>query len=414
MDFPPLVLSALLCAALPLAAGDWPGFRGGDARAASAEKGFPDTFTEKDFAWNVALPGTGVSSPAVKDGRLYLTADTGSGGKRLVLCLRATDGGEVWRHEDNYEAHAQHRFNSFASSTPCVDGNRVYISWTSGGAMTAMALTLDGKPSWRTDLGPYQEEHGSGASPVLADGVLVVVKDNVGPSSFLFGLNPEDGSVIWKLPRQNKRTPFATPVVLKTKTEGAVVIFAGQPHALTAVRARDGKLLWEVENEVPDQRAVGSPAVAGDIVYMTVGSGGAGRGSVAVKVSEEKGELVWQSRKGMPYVTSPLGLGDHIYTLGDGGILSCVNAGDGSEVWSERVFSDKAYSSPVAVDGKIFCVSRNGSVAVVASGPEFRILGTGALGGECDATPAVSDGRMFFRTRDHLLCLPASAAPARP
>jgi len=394
-----------------VSAQEWTRFRGPAGAGTSPAGNFPDNFSEKDFAWKITLPGEGVSSPVLWGTRLFLTSETTEPGQRAVLAYDAVTGRELWRVMDQFSSYGKHQFNSFASSTPCVDAGRVYLAWADGGNMKAMALSHDGKPLWTKDLGPYAEEHGSGASPILAGGVLIIAKDNAGTDSAILGLKPEDGSPVWKHPRQSVRTPFSTPLVIKQADGREAVILSGNPKALTCLNAADGKVLWEVENATPTDRPVASPVLAGDICYMTMGQGGTGKASVAVRITDPRPELVWQSKKGLPYVPTALGSSTRLYLLGDGGVLTCVNAADGKEVYSERVFTDKAYSSPVMVGDKIICTGRNGQVAMVAAGDQFKKLGEGQLGESTDATPAIAGGRLFFRTRTHLMCLPAATRP---
>ncbi len=405
------LLFALTLFSGAVSAQEWTRFRGPDGSGSSAAGGFPDHFGEGDFAWKVALPGPGIASPVLWGSRLFLTSETAEAGKRVVLAFDAASGRELWRVEDRFSVYGQHQFNSFASSTPCVDGERLYLAWTSGGNLQVMALSHEGKALWTRDLGAYGEEHGSGSSPVLAGGVLVVPKDNVGGESFIAGLKPSDGTVVWKHARQSVRTPFSTPLVFRQADGREAVVLTGNPQALTCLDAADGRVLWEVENPSPTDRAVGSPTLAGGICFMTMGQGGTGKASVAVRVSEAKPSILWQRSKGLPYVPSALGDGKRIYLLGDGGVLTCLRAEDGTEVYSERVFADKVYSSPVMAGDRIYCTGRSGEVAVVAAGDTFRKLGEGQLGAASDATPAIAGGRLFFRSKTHLLCLPSASTP---
>ena len=387
---------------------EWTRFRGPDGGGTSKAASFPDSFSAKDFSWQTALPGLGISSPVLWGERLFLTSESAEEGQRLVLAYDAASGKELWRVKNSFGKEGKHQFNSSASSTPCLDAERLYLAWTSGGNMKAQALSHEGKPAWTTDLGSYAEDHGSGASPVLAGGVLVVVKDNGSSDSFIFGIKPGDGSVVWKHPRQSVRTPFATPLVIRQKDGREAVIIAGNPAALTCLDAASGKLLWEVESATPADRPVASPALAGDICFMSTGQGGSGKNSVAVRITDPKPAILWQNRKGLPYVPTPIGAGHRFYILNDGGVLTCVKAEDGSEIYSERVFTDKAYSSPVLAGDRLIITGRSGQVAVILAGDKFQKLGEGHLGADSDASPAIAGGRLFFRTKTHLICLPSA------
>jgi outer membrane protein assembly factor BamB len=197
----------------PLAAQDWTRFHGPSGGNAAAPS-LPASFTDADFAWKTDLPGTGVSSPVAWGNSIFLTTETDSS-SRALLCLDLSSGKERWRLADSFDAHGKHRFNSFASSTPSVDKDRIYLSWTSGGNMLALAADHNGRKLWQANLGPYSEEHGSGASPVLAGPALIVVNDSQGADGAILGLNPKDGTTLWKLPRRSDRTPFSTPAVFE-------------------------------------------------------------------------------------------------------------------------------------------------------------------------------------------------------
>lgn len=408
---PALILSILLPATAP--AGDWASFRGPDASGVSrSDFVFPVPFGDQDVEWRAGLPGRGASSPVVYGGKVYLTCEAAEDSKRLVVCLSLADGREVWRVEDSFAPYGKHSFNSFASSTPAADEHGVYLAWSSGDRMIAVALSHDGRKRWQTDLGPYHEEHGSGASPVLAGGRLIVGKDNVGAESFLAGLDPADGSILWKVPRSSSRTPFSSPVPVRHSDGRECVVVAGNPVALTCVSAADGAVVWEVNypDHDPALRPVASPVRAGETLFAAVGQGGAGKSGIAVKAGGNVPAIAWEGRKSLPYVPTPLALGGRLYVAGDGGVLTCVDPADGRELWSERVFRDKVYSSPVSSGGRIYVLSRSGRLAAVSVTDGFRLLGETSLGEATDATPAISGNRLILRTNTRVICLRGSAA----
>lgn len=407
------VMKILLIAAAAISlshcaiAQEWTRFLGANGSATGRAPGIPATFSDADYSWKAELPGTGVSSPVVWGDRVFLTAEFPDGGQRAVLCYSLATGRELWRFADKFQPHGKHKFNSFASSTPVLDKDRLYLAWTSGGAMRALALTHDGKKVWEKEIGPYAEDHGSGTSPVLAGDSLIISSDCEKGSGGIAALKPADGSVLWKAERSSDRTPFSTPLTFEETPGEWRVVISSNPKGLTCFNARDGKVLWELENPAPGLRAVGSPAMTNGVIFAAIGQGGTAKASIAARVSNGKAEKVWEGKKAMPYVPTPLALGEHFIFLGDGGILTSVRASDGETVWSERLFQDQAYSSPVCTGDKIFCISRNGTVAAVqASGKEFKLLGTTALGDPCDSTPAIAGGNLIIRTAHKLLCIP--------
>ena len=405
-----LMISAIsLSFVITSSAQDWNRFLGANGSGKAKAPGIPVEFTEADYAWKTELPGTGVSSPVTWENRIFVTAELGESGQRAVLCYDLNSGKELWRYTNTFQPHGKHRFNSFASSTPAVDKDRIYLAWSSAGTMKAMALSHQGKKLWEADISPYKEEHGSGASPVLAGDALMVSSDCEGGSGGLFALKPADGSVIWKSPRSSDRTPFSTPLTFEEKPGQWRVVTSSNPAALTCFDAANGKVLWEIENPAPGLRAVGSPAMTSGVIFAAIGQGGTAKASVAVKVEDGKATKVWEGKKAMPYVPSPLTLNDHFLFLNDGGILTSVRASDGEVAWSERVFEDQAYSSPVATGDRIFCISRGGNVAAIeANTGAFKVLGRTALGEPCDSTPAVAGGKLIIRTAKRLLCIPGA------
>ncbi|MDP1588689.1 MAG: hypothetical protein Q8M07_13150, partial [Prosthecobacter sp.] len=113
--------------------------------------------------------------------------------------------------------------------------------------------------------------------------------------------------------------------------------------------------------------------------------------------------------KGLPYTPSPLVIGEHMYLLGDGGILRCVEFKTGKMLYEERVEgvqgSAKFFSSPVAADGKIYCGSQQGDFIVLKAGTKFERLAATKLGTPINATPAIVNGRIYIRTGKELMCV---------
>jgi outer membrane protein assembly factor BamB len=111
-------------------------------------------------------------------------------------------------------------------------------------------------------------------------------------------------------------------------------------------------------------------------------------------------------RRALGSVTSPLLVGDTLFLLGDGGLLTSVSAKDGALVKQERLGDpDTYYASPVAADGKLYLASHGGLLTVARAEPEWQVLATHALEeAEIWATPALASGTVLVRSKEAVLC----------
>src|SRR6266480_189390 len=123
------VSALLLAISRDSIAQEWSRFRGPNGSGISHAKTIPTKITAADVNWKVELPGSGHSSPVLWGGRIFLTSTGDKSGGISALCLDANDGRLLWREDFSLTPFARHQFNSFASSTPAVDAERVYFIW---------------------------------------------------------------------------------------------------------------------------------------------------------------------------------------------------------------------------------------------------------------------------------------------
>src|SRR5262249_2250571 len=142
---------------LPLAA-DWTRFRGPNGTGISDDKDVPVKWKAENVLWKKELPGTGHSSPIVVKGKVILQAATLK--ERMLVCYDAATGKLLWQKGVSGARGRTHPKSSLASSTPCSDGERVYIVFWDGESIALRAYTLDGKPAWNQPLGKFKSQHG--------------------------------------------------------------------------------------------------------------------------------------------------------------------------------------------------------------------------------------------------------------
>jgi len=388
---------------------EWTRFRGPNGSGISDAKTIPTKFTEKDYNWRIKLPGEGHGSPVVWGDKIFLMAANEKNADRFVVCINAKDGSVAWTKDYSSAPTHLHKFNSFGSSTPVVDAERVYVYWASENKIEVAALTHEGKEVWRKPLGGFQSQHGPGVSPMLYKDTVIIANDQDG-ESFLIALDAKNGETKWKTKRKSGNAAYGVPCLAEIDGKSQIIL-ACTASGISAVDPDTGTQIWSME-DLFKQRVVASPVVAGDLILSQCGQGGGGTRLVAVKAGSSDGrsaKLMYEITKGIPYVPTPLVHKDRIYMVTDGGFAVCLKVADGATVWQERITVDgrnsSFFGSPVCVDGNLYAITRNGEVAVFKSGDEFQLLGITALGEPSHATPAVSGGKMYLRTTGHLISL---------
>lgn len=393
--------------ARPACAQDWTRFRGPNGTGVSDADTVPAEWTEQDYNWKVALPGIGHSSPVIWGDKIFLISAFDDTATRLVVCLRASDGQIEWERKYPSTPHTKHQLNSFASSTPCVDEERVYVTWTAPEEFTLLALDHDGNEIWRRNLGPYVSQHSGGSSPVVY-GDLLIMANEQGDETFqgkssLIALDRRTGEPRWTVDRRTKVVAYSTPCVYRPKDQPEQLIFTSQAHGISSIDPASGSVNWELD--VFDKRSVSSPVIAGGLIFGTCGSGGGGGYVAAVRPPAGKRdapELAYTVKESAPYCPTLVAYRDMLFLWSDDGIVSCIEVASGKRLGRLRV-SGNYFGSPVCVGGRLYCISEDGEAVVVSASKNPKLLARNPLGEESRSTPAVADGRMYLRTFSHLI-----------
>jgi len=454
------------CCVLPTRSeSNWPQFRGPGGLAMAAEGKAPVHFgPDSNVVWKTSLPA-GHSSPCLWGERIFLT---GVRDRKLeTLCLDRRDGKVLWRRTAPAEKmESTQRIASPAASTPTTDGNRVYVYFGSCGLLAydlegkerwrrllpqpvvefgtgtspilagdllilvrdqdegSHLLALDkhtGKTAWRIERPEFRRGF---ATPFLwqHDGEEELI---VPGSIWLKSYNVQDGSERWTY-SGTSRVPCSSPTagdgLLFSASwniggdEGARVTM--EPFAEFARdhdRNKDGRL---TPDEIPDgpvkeryslmdlnkDQAV-SPAEWASMAEMFARTRNAllairpgGQGDITST------HLAWKVTRGLPYVCSPLYYRGRVYTVKNGGLVSCYDARTGKPHFQEERLGAVGdyYASLVGADGKVYAASQNGVVTVFEADDSLHVLAQNKLGEQIFATPAVVEGKLYLRTTGHL------------
>jgi outer membrane protein assembly factor BamB len=412
--FAALLSISFLCGIQTVNAREWTRFRGPNGQGVSSAATIGVKWSAGDYAWKIKLAGGGHSSPIVWGDRVFVTSADSKAKKGIAQAFSVADGRQLWKREYVLGTFtALNSLNSYATGTPCVDADGIYIFWQMANESLLVALNHEGQEIWKSTFAGVYTRHGPGKSAIVVGDLVVFGHEqrtnDKGLKGAWIAVDRKTGKTRWTIERTNTtKTSYSTPCLYPTDEPAANLVFTSYAHGMTAVEPLTGKIAWEAESAFP-RRVVSSPVIAGDCILGTCGQGGGGYHLIAIKAPSKDDSAqpkVAYTVKGAQasYVSTALAKDGLLFTFHDKGDVSCLRAATGEVLWSERP-GGRFFGSPVWVAGALYCINRQGQVVVLRASPEYELLAINDLGEMSHATPAVAGGRMFLRTFSHLACL---------
>jgi outer membrane protein assembly factor BamB len=385
-------------------AADWPRFRGPNGAGMVDDAGVLTKWTDADVI-KVPVPGRGNGSPIISKGKLFLQAASADGAERMLICYDAATLKQQWIAKVAGGKGKTHAKNSLASSTPAADNNRIYCLFWDGNQIGLFAFDYSGKQLWRTPLGSFKSQHGAGQSPVSFNGKVYLNNDQDGHAEFVC-FDGATGKKVWSVERTPFRSCYSSPFFLPDGKGGTEVVISSTA-GLAGYEPDTGKPNWQWSWSFEGMalRTVGCAVASTDqgTIFAISGDGNGARHMVAVRRTSNP-ELIWEKKRGTPYVPVPLIQGDYIYWINDNGFAICCEAKTGNEVFNEHVTSGVT-ASPILVNGNIYAINERGTVFVFAAKPKYEQLHKAELDEQVFASPAVTEGRLYIRGQSHLFVI---------
>ena len=401
---------------LPLVgyAENWPQWRGPSLNGISGEQNLPVRWsTTENVVWKLAMPSKTGATPIIWGNRIFL--NVADGGNLYLWCVDKAKGEPLWKKPiagGNYQINKQ----NMSSPSPVTDGAAVYAMT---GVGVLKAFDFAGNELWvrdiQQDYGKFGLNWGYASSPLLyGDGLYIEVLHGMKTKdpSYLLRIDTKSGKTVWRVERHTdaiRESPdsYTTPALLKYGDRVEIVISGAD--CVTGHDPATGKELWRATGLNPDHhsdyRTIASTVVFGDLFFVPtrvrplLAFRAGGRGDIS------ESHRLWSFNNG-PDVPTPVTDGKYFYTVNDRGIMWCLDARTGQEIWGSQRLRPAVYSSsPVLADGKLYVSNEDGLTTVVKAGAKFEVLAENDLAGYTLSSPAISDGHIFLRTAQFLYAI---------
>lgn len=416
----PLPLVLVFASAGLAPAEDWPAWRGPRSDGTVAETGFPlEWSSTKNVKWKTPLPGTGHSSPVVSKGRVFVAGCVEAERKRVLYCVDRATGKILWEKVAVVaDLERKHGENSFASSTPAADGERVYITFMEKPSvrffkfdfgppprMHVYCYDYAGNQLWHRNPGEFHSVHGFCSPPMLYKDLVIVNGDQDAPKdrrAFIAAFDKKTGEEKWRIDRPTRLRSYCPPVVIEAAGKKQLVLTGSK--CVASYNPDTGEQYWIING--PTEQFVSSMVLHDGVLLMTAGFpvhwvmaiDPSGSGNVTDT------HVLWSKKDEGGYVPSPVAHAGRLYLVDDKGLASSWDVKTGKRYWAERLGRGH-HASGVAADGRVYFTSDDGDTYVMKASDEYDPLAKNPLGERVFASPAFSDGEIFIRGAKHLWCI---------
>ncbi len=395
---------------------NWTHFRGSNLDGIALTEKIPLNWDESNIAWKSEIHGKGYSSPVVYNNQIWITTAADDGKELYALCHDYQTGAVIHNIKVLVpdETIGKHTINTYASPTPCIEKDFIYVHYGSLG--TACIKTSDGSIVWkRTDL-KCNHVQGPGSSPILYKNLLILHYEGV-DVRFIVALDKATGKEIWRTERPEKpyealpeigRKAYVTPIIVNVK--GRDMLISNGSAVCCAYDPLTGKEIWQVVRGA--ESTVPMPVSEKGIIYFYTGfmvDAEAPNYTEILAVNPDgKGDItaaniLWKKRDNQTQtqILTPVIKDGLIYTVNTRNFLMCIDAATGREIWSER---QKAsfHSSPVYVNGNIWFFSVKGDVIAIKAGRKYEVVAQNKMDSGIWATPAILRNSVILRTEQYL------------
>lgn len=313
-----------------------------------------------------------------------------------IICLDRQSGQQKWVAEGMTRPKPQlDRRNSPATPTPAAERGKVVGYFGSSGLFCA---DKKGRILWRTDVVRLESYYGAAASPVVEDGVVIVSTMNHGSDPSVWALDLETGKVLWTQQWPGDTWGNSginrTPLIRSVGQNKEVVIWGA--FLVRGFDLRSGIMRWSFD--LPDLGVgdcVASPVADEHQLYLS-----GNHATIALSfddLAHGKDPVRWKTLGTGANCSSPIVMGEKIYSVSDTGIVVCRETRGGKVVGRKRLRGIYS-SSAVAGNGRIYFANAAGCTTIIQADETMATVSVNDLKEEVFSSPAAGDGHLYIRS----------------
>ena len=406
----PSLIFILLTVSVVADSSSWPQWRGHDASGHCYPGEYPTKWSaEENLAWMAEIPGRGHSSAVHENGHIWITTaiETPASEKEKEERLKENEGlstvtvlsevslravkldpktGGIQKNIEVIQKKQPqwvHHLNSYASPSPVIEGNRLYLHFGAYG--NACIDAVSGKIIWKNNQKELwvMHENGPGSSPIIWENLMIFHLDGSDKQSIV-ALFKDTGKIAWQSKRSGELKE--NPQLRKSYSTPIIALFNGKPILISCsadwvygYNPRNGEELWKINYGVLGFSNVARPIVGHGMFYISTCFMKAEIHAYKYE-GLDKPKLAWKMIKGAPKMPSPILVDKQLYVMNDGGILTCADAISGDVEWRERVGGEFS-ASPTYANGLLYFSDREGKTTVVKPGSKLNIVAENKIDG---------------------------------
>ena len=374
-------------------------WRGIDRTGIFHETGLMTSWEENEpqLLWHFDGLGEGHSSPAISNGKIYVTGMIDGNGYLFVFDLNGNLLHKVFYGEEwNRNYHG-------TRGTPTISDGKIFIMSGMGDLICLNQRTLE--VIWQrnilTDFDSRNIMFGITESPLIVGDKIIATPG--GEEHNVVALNKHTGELIWSSPGMGELSAYCSPLYIDTQ-EVPLIVTITTGHII-GLEATTGKMLWSHESGNRHNIQANTPLYSNNMIFVA----SIDRGAIMLRLTNggRSVEHVWEIRDFDNMMGGFVKVGNYIYGSSSGFTNQdwfCVNWYTGEIMWRE---SGLGVGAIIANDGMLYIYSDRGEMALVRATPEkLDIVGQFDITLGTDqhwAHPIIYNGVLYVRRGNTLM-----------